>query len=113
MESLDTKKVIFLDRDGVINHEVNYLRNIEEFKFIDGIFDSCLHFINKGFNIIIVTNQSGIAKGFITEDEFNYISRWMINEFNKRKINILDIFFCPHNSDSKCECRKTKPWNVC
>lgn len=102
-------KTIFLDRDGVINKEKNYLYKIDEFEFLDGIFDSCKYFLKLGYKIIIITNQSGIARGFYTEKEYNILSRWMINQFLEKKIEILDIFHCPHDQNAECSCRKPKP----
>ena len=57
-------KTIFLDRDGVINKEINYLHKVDDFEFIDGVFDACLFYQNLNFKIIVNTNQSGIARGF-------------------------------------------------
>ena len=65
-----TIKTIFLDRDGVINKEVNYLHNIDDFEFIDGVFEACRHFQKLGYEIIIITNQSGIASGYYTEYDY-------------------------------------------
>ena len=65
-----TIKTIFLDRDGVINNEVNYLHKIDDFEFIDGIFDACLYFQKLDYKIIIVTNQSGIARGYYSENDY-------------------------------------------
>jgi D-glycero-D-manno-heptose 1,7-bisphosphate phosphatase len=58
-----------------------------------------------------VTNQSGIARGYYTENDFNKLTRWMIKEFKKREIEIKDVRFCPHHPDvtGECECRKPKP----
>ena len=103
------KKAIFLDRDGVINKEVNYLFNIEDFEFIDGIFDACLYFQSLSYKIIIITNQSGISRGYYTESDYQKITQWMLNQFKYKNINILDIFHCPHGPDSTCDCRKPKP----
>ena len=102
-------KTIFLDRDGVINKEVNYLHKISDFEFIDGIFDTCLYFIGLGYKIIIVTNQSGIARGYYSEVDFRILTEWMLGQFQKNGISILDIFHCPHGPKSDCECRKPKP----
>jgi D-glycero-D-manno-heptose 1,7-bisphosphate phosphatase len=102
-------KTIFLDRDGVINKEVNYLYKIEDFEFIEGIFKACLHYQNLGYKIIIITNQSGISRGYYDESDFEKITKWMLNQFEKNNINILDVFHCPHGPDSICECRKPKP----
>ena len=100
---------IFLDRDGIINEDTNYLYKIDEFEFIDGIFDSCLFLINLGYKIIIITNQSGIARGYYTEKDYQKLTQWMLSKFNEKNIEILDIFHCPHGPDSTCFCRKPKP----
>ena len=103
-----TIKTIFLDRDGVINKELNYLYKIEEFEFINGIFESCQYFKNLGYKIIVVTNQSGISRGYYSEKDFKILSNWMLAEFKKNNIDILDIFYCPHLPESNCDCRKPK-----
>ena len=102
-------KTIFLDRDGVVNKEVRYLYRLSDFKFIDGIFDSCLYFQKLGYEIIIVTNQSGIARGYYNENDYQKLTEWMLGQFNNNGINILDTFYCPHGPESLCECRKPKP----
>jgi len=102
-------KTIFLDRDGVINKETNYLHKIEDFKFMDGIFEACHYLKNLEYELIIITNQSGIERGYYTENDFQIITHWMLSEFKKKHINILDIFHCPHLHESNCTCRKPKP----
>jgi D-glycero-D-manno-heptose 1,7-bisphosphate phosphatase len=102
-------KTIFLDRDGVINKEVNYLYKISDFEFIDGIFEACNHFKQAGYKIIIVTNQSGIARGYFKETDYHYLSDWMLKQFQRQSIDILDIFYCPHDPKSNCYCRKPMP----
>jgi len=102
-------KTIFLDRDGVINKEINYLHKIDNFEFIDGIFDACLHFQSLGYKIIIITNQSGISRGYYTLGDYQKLTQWMLNQFEYNNINILDIFHCPHVPESNCDCRKPKP----
>ena len=102
-------KTIFLDRDGVINKEVNYLHRIEDFEFIEGTFEACKHFLKLGYKIIIVTNQSGISRGYFKENDYHNLSNWMLKQFQKRSIEILDIFYCPHGPGSDCSCRKPKP----
>ena len=103
------KKTIFLDRDGVINREVQYLYKIDDFEFIDGIFDACLYFQNLGYQIIIITNQSGISRGYYTENDYKKITQWMLDQFKQKNINILDVFHCPHGPNSTCDCRKPNP----
>ena len=102
-------KTIFLDRDGVINKEINYLHKIDDFEFIDGIFDACLHFQSLGYKIIIITNQSGIYRGYYTLSDYQKLTQWMLEQFKYNNINILDIFHCPHGPDNTCDCRKPKP----
>ena len=87
-----TVKTIFLDRDGVINKEVNYLSRIEDFEFIDGVFDACRHFEILGYSIIIITNQSGIGRGYYSENDYQVLTKWMLSKFNENNIEILDIF---------------------
>jgi D-glycero-D-manno-heptose 1,7-bisphosphate phosphatase len=101
-------KTIFLDRDGVINIDINYLHKIDDFTFIDGIFDICEHFEKLGYHIIIVTNQSGIYRNLFTENDYQKLTHWMLDQFRDKGINILDIFHCPHGPKSNCNCRKPK-----
>ena len=105
------KKALFLDRDGVINIEKEYLYKIEDFEFIDGIMTLCMHYQNLGYIIVVVTNQSGIARGYYSEHDFNVLSSWMVKEFDKYAIEINKVYFCPHHTDisGDCECRKPKP----
>lgn len=104
-------KALFLDRDGVVNKEINYLFRISDFKFNRGIFKICKEYINKGFIIIIITNQAGIARGYYSVEDFHKLTDWMISEFKRRNINIHAVYFCPHHPDfsGNCECRKPKP----
>ena len=102
-------KTIFLDRDGVINKEVNYLYKIEDFEFTNGIFDACKHFHALGYKTIIISNQSGISRGYYSESDYQILTKWMLKEFKHNNINILNVFHCPHGPDSTCDCRKPKP----
>ena len=102
-------KTIFLDRDGVINHEVGYLHRVEDFLFIDGVFESCLYFQSLGYNIIVITNQSGISRGYYDVNQFQQVNDFMLEQFKAHGINILDVFFCPHGPEDACVCRKPNP----
>ena len=102
-------KTIFLDRDGVINKEVNYLFKISEFEFIDGIFDALINFQKLDYQIIIITNQSGIARKYYKEKDYQILTKWMLGQFQEQGIKILDIFHCPHDPNASCDCRKPKP----
>ena len=104
-------KALFLDRDGVVNVEKNYLYKIDDFELMDGIVDVCRFYEDQGYIIIIVTNQSGISRGFYTEDDFKHLSEWMIEHFKSLGIMITHIYHCPHHEsiDGACECRKPEP----
>lgn len=104
-------KALFLDRDGVVNVEKNYLHKIKDFELHEGIIEVCRMYQEKGYLIIIVTNQSGIARGYYTEEDFAVLSRWMIGHFNELGITITHIYHCPHHEsiDGVCECRKPAP----
>lgn len=101
-------KALFLDRDGVINKDHGYLYRIEDFEFMPGIFAALRGFIELGFEIFVVTNQSGIGRKYYTQADFDKLSEYMINEFKAQGVNIKKIYHCPHTPDDNCECRKPK-----
>lgn len=105
------KKALFLDRDGVINIEKNYVHNIEDFEFTEGIFDLCRKFQNEGYLIIVITNQSGIGRKLYDANEFKNLTKWMIDQFRRNGIEISKVYHCPHHPDftGKCNCRKPEP----
>jgi len=105
------KKALFLDRDGVINVEKEYLYKKEDFEFIEGIFELCRYYQDLGYLIFVVTNQSGIARKFYTEEEFSKLTQWMLKEFEKEGIHIQKVYHCPHHPEisGECDCRKPKP----
>lgn len=109
-------KAVFLDRDGVINKEVNYLHKIEDFVFIDGVIEACQQFVVAGYKIIVITNQAGIARGFYTENDFKRLNSWMVSEFAKHNVPITAVYYCPHHAKEgkapyniQCNCRKPAP----
>ena len=103
-------KALFLDRDGVINIEKEYLYKKEDFDFIDGIFELCQYYQNLDYKIVVVTNQSGIARGYYREEDFRTLSLWMKEKFLEKDIVIDAIYHCPHHPDisGECICRKPK-----
>jgi len=100
------RKAIFLDRDGVINIEKDYLFKLEDFEFIEGVFESLRYFQRLGFLLFIITNQSGIGRGYYTKDDFSLLTKWMLSQFENENIIISDVQFCPHSPDIDCRCRK-------
>jgi len=103
------RKALFLDRDGVINVEKDYLYKIDDVEFIDGIFELCRYYQMLGYCIIVVTNQSGIARGFYNEKDFSKLSEWMVDKFLDEHIIIQNIYHCPHHPDISGECTCRKP----
>ncbi len=110
---MSARKILFLDRDGVINVDTGHPHVIDEIQFVDGIFDLCTLACDLGYQIIIITNQAGIAKGHYDEEQFQRVMEWMLGQFTKRGIKILDYYFCPHHVDGfgkyKKACNHRKP----
>lgn len=102
-------KALFLDRDGVINKDPGYVYRIEDFEFMPGIFEALAGFMALGYEIFVVTNQSGIGRGYYSEDDFAKLSKYMIDEFKSYGIEIKKIYHCPHTPSDDCNCRKPKP----
>lgn len=110
------KKIAFLDRDGVINKEVNYLHKWEDFEFTDSCIDALKILIGKGYELVIVTNQAGIAKGLFSESNYQELTDKYRNYLSGCGIEFLDILHCPHHVDAvkddyrcDCFCRKPNP----
>lgn len=99
-------KALFLDRDGVINIDKEYLYKIEDFEFCEGIFELLESFSSLGFILLVVTNQSGIGRGYYTKEDFEVLSAWMVEEFAKKNIKISKVYYCPHTPQDNCTCRK-------
>lgn len=101
-------KAIFIDRDGVINVEKDYVYKIEDFEFIDGVFESCKYLQELGYMLVVITNQSGIGRGYYTQSDFEKLTAWMIGEFAKNGVNVTHVYHCPHAPNEICNCRKPK-----
>lgn len=109
-------KALFLDRDGVINIDKGYVHSIDDFEFVPGIFEFCQRAEQKGFAIFVVTNQSGIGRGFYSESDFGQLTQWMCEAFAEKGVNIQQVYYCPHHPREakgqylkECDCRKPKP----
>ena len=109
---LQPKKVIFLDRDGVINKKApkaEYVKSWDEFDFCPGAIDAMTLLAQNNFRIFIISNQAGIARGAMTEHDLKEIHRNMEKELEKHNVKIEKIYYCPHGWDDGCKCRKPKP----
>ena len=110
------RRVIFLDRDGTINIEKSYLHKWEDFEFEKNAIEGLKALVNLGYELVIVTNQSGIARGYYSEEELKKLNNEMMLELKKSRINILDCYYCPHHPEKgleeykkECNCRKPSP----
>lgn len=105
------RKVVFLDRDGVINNNLLYYTyRCEDFKINNGIIEALKSLSAKGFEFIIITNQSGISKGIYTKKEVENVHGFLLNELKKHNLSVLEIYYCTHHSDVEaCLCRKPSP----
>ena len=99
-------KALFLDRDGIINTDHGYVYKIDDFEFVEGIFDLVKLFSDAGYLIFVVTNQSGIGRGYYTVEDFHTLTAWMTEKFYAQGIAIEEVCYCPHTPDDQCTCRK-------
>lgn len=102
------QKALFLDRDGVINFDPgDYTKSVSEFIFLPDVAEILRQFQQKGFELFVITNQGGIAKGLYTHQDFKLIDDFMHNELKSKGVFIKETFYCPHHPDfGKCLCRK-------
>ncbi|OYD82302.1 D-glycero-alpha-D-manno-heptose-1,7-bisphosphate 7-phosphatase [Azospirillum brasilense] len=90
-------RALLLDRDGVVNVDHGYVVERERFVFVDGIFELARHAADRGFRVVIVTNQSGIARGYYTEAAFLELSEWMRAAFREHGVELAGLFHCPYH----------------
>ena len=100
---------IFLDRDGTIIEDNGHLSDLSKVVFFQETFDA-LHRLQQYFLLFIVTNQPGVARGLISREDVNYINSGIVRRLTKAGIDITDIYVCPHEQSSNCDCIKPKPY---
>jgi D-glycero-D-manno-heptose 1,7-bisphosphate phosphatase len=110
------KRAVFLDRDGVINVDNGYVSQRDDFEFIDGVIDACKALKEKGYLLVVITNQSGIARGYFSEEQFHTLTEWMDWSLADRGVDLDGVYYCPHHAEkgigeykTDCDCRKPKP----
>ncbi|OCH15787.1 D-glycero-beta-D-manno-heptose 1,7-bisphosphate 7-phosphatase [Aliivibrio sp. 1S128] len=111
-----SKPAVFLDRDGVINVDRGYVHKRDDFEYIDGVFNAVKKCKDMGYLLVLVTNQSGIARGIFTEEQFETLTEWMDWNFAENDIDFDGIYYCPHHPEAtverykeECDCRKPNP----
>ena len=110
------KKAAFLDRDGVINIDHAYVHKIDEFEWVPGVLEAARRLYDAGFVLIVVTNQSGIGRGYYSEEDFSRLTEWMKERFAEAGAPLAGVYFCPHHPEKaldkyrlNCNCRKPRP----
>ncbi len=100
-------KALILDRDGTLIEDTNYAYKIEDLELLPGVIDG-LKILQEEFIFFIVTNQSGIGRGYYTEDDFHNFNAHLIQLLKEENIEIRKTYFCPHIKEDNCDCRKPK-----
>ena len=110
------KSAVFIDRDGVINVDHGYVHDEHDFEYINGVFEALKALKDKGYLLVLVTNQSGIARGKFSEERFLSLTQWMDWNFADNGVEFDGIYYCPHHPEhgigeykQDCDCRKPKP----
>jgi len=101
------KKALILDRDGTLIEDKDYAYKIEDLEILPGVIEG-LKLLQKEFLFFIVTNQSGIGRGYYTTEDFHNFNNHLIRLLKEENIDIIRTFFCPHLREDDCECRKPK-----
>jgi D-glycero-D-manno-heptose 1,7-bisphosphate phosphatase len=107
---------VFLDRDGVINRDTGYLGSWSKFEYVPGAVEALRALALAGWPIVVITNQSGIARGYYTLDDYLALTRRMVADLADRGVPIQGVYFCPHHPQGvvegfvkECDCRKPMP----
>ena len=103
------QKAAFFDRDGTLIKDVHYLSSLDHVELLPGIVDFCLYLQQKDYLLFVVTNQSGIARGFFDEAFVQKTHRYISDIFAKHSIYFKKFYYCPHHPSENCMCRKPSP----
>ena len=110
---MNKNKAVILDRDGTINVDNGYVHRVSDFIYLEGVIEGLKILQQKGYIFIVITNQSGIARGYFSENEYKKLEKWMIDDLKGKGVNISASYYCPHHPEAvvdkyrqKCDCRK-------
>lgn len=103
------RPAVFLDRDGVINRERGYVCRAADFELIDGVLEAVRQIQDRGFTLVVVTNQSGIGRGYYDEAAYQEVDRAMRERFLAAGLPLAAVYYCPHAPAANCDCRKPAP----
>jgi D,D-heptose 1,7-bisphosphate phosphatase len=101
-------RAVFLDRDSTIARDVHYWRRVEDSELLPNVPEAIRLLNGNGFKVIVITNQSGIARGYLTEETLAQIHQKMEDKLMKQGATVDGIYYCPHHPDEGCGCRKPK-----
>lgn len=111
---LSRDKVIFIDRDGVINKDpegwtkYNYVTSPEEMHFLPDVLGALKTLRENGYKIIVISNQGGVGKGYFSKEDLDKVNNYMLKEIEMQGGEIFGVYYCPHKKEDNCECRKPK-----
>lgn len=100
------RKALFIDRDGTINRDCPYCHNVEDLVIYEDTVELMRTYQDKGYLVLIVTNQSGINRGYFSASQFNAFMGALIIRLRERGVHVNGVYFCPHRPDEGCKCRK-------
>lgn len=108
-------KVAFLDRDGVINFDKGYVGHWGDFEFMPGVYRALKRLLEHGYKLVIITNQSGIARGYFTTEDYQKLTKQYLKKLKSEGIEIAKVYYCPHHKlgripefSFECDCRKPR-----
>ena len=104
-----TQRAVFLDRDGVLMEDTNYVGELERVIIIPGVYAALKRLQDAGYKLLVVTNQSGVGRGFFTRGHVEIIHDHLTKQFARHGVRIDRFYVCPHHPDDNCDCRKPKP----
>jgi D-glycero-D-manno-heptose 1,7-bisphosphate phosphatase len=103
------RPAVFLDRDGVINRDTGFVYRVEDFEFLEGVIETLREIQRRGYLLFVVTNQSGIGRGYYGLEDYQRVTTWMLEQLASNAITVSGVYCCPHAPDAGCDCRKPSP----
>ncbi len=100
---------VLLDRDGVLNRDRGYVARAEDFEFLPGAIEALRSMAEAGYRLIVITNQSGIGRGYYCEADFAQLNTWMLDQLRRQGVTLAGVYHCPHAPEAGCDCRKPQP----
>jgi D-glycero-D-manno-heptose 1,7-bisphosphate phosphatase len=106
---MEQHKAIFLDRDGTIIEDTGYPSDPHEVRFLSGAPEALAQFQRAGYLLVVVSNQSGIGRGWITENQYQEVQRCLLEKLAQQNVFVAGSYYCPHAPEVNCLCRKPRP----